>query len=153
MPKKKNEYPEVDDRWSKQVQEEWYAIWEDLEWAKNIRAELHIPTLRRLYTYKNRWYELNDEMYGQPKLIRGSRGEGHMVKNPLMAELRELEDTILRMEKEFGMTLRSASLIDLDLGQGAKTWAELQQLDKQNSKVMNAAKERSALPVVSEVID
>lgn len=118
------ETPEHDPRWSDLIIAEWYGIWSDSDWSQHIRAELHIPTLRRLYTYKNRWHTINNLLDGQPVLVPGSRG--NEVKNPLFNELRELEDTILRMEKEFGMTLRSASLINLDLGQGELNWAELQ---------------------------
>jgi len=141
--------PEHDPRWDDRTIDEWYDIWEDTEWAKNIRAGLHIPALRRLYTYKNRWYDLNDQMYTAPTLVPGSRG--NEVKNPLFNEIRELEDTILRMEKEFGMTLRSASLIDLDLGQGQLNWAQLQAKKKSEAKGATlTSPEKKALPVVAD---
>jgi len=141
--------PEHDPRWDDRTIDEWYDVWEDVEWAKNIRAGLHIPALKRLFTYKNRWYQLNDEMYTAPLLVLGSRGND--VKNPLLAELRELEDTVLRMEKEFGMTLRSASLIDLDLGQGQLNWAQLQAKKKADAKgAILSEKPKKALPVVAD---
>jgi hypothetical protein len=143
--------PDHDPRWDKRTIEEWKAVWSDVEWAANIRAGLHVPALWRLFTYKNRWYSLNDEMYDQPMLVLGSRGND--VKNPLLAELRELEDTVLRIEKEFGMTLRSASLINLDLGQGELNWAQLQEKNKRNA-LAGPRQNKKALPVTSiEVLE
>ena len=133
--------PSHDPHWCEIIVDEWYGIWSDIEWSTHIRAELHIPTLRRLYTYKSRWHDVNDRLHDAEILLKGSRGQ--LVKNPLFAELRELEDTILRMEKEFGMTLRSASLINLKLGEGELNWAELR--EKRRREGLAAGKKAAAL--------
>ena len=130
--------PEPDLSWPRNIIEEWLTLWTDVEWAQHIRAELHIPTLRRLFTYKAHWHTTNETLKTQPALVRGSRG--NEVKNPLFSELRELEKTILSMEKEFGMTLRAASLISLNLGDAELNWAELREKRKRELGPANPAK-------------
>ena len=143
--------PKPDPRWDKRTIKEWNDVWADVEWAANIRAGLHIPALERLFTYKSRWLQLNDQMYTEPMLVLGSRGND--VKNPILSELRELEKMVLQMEKEFGMTLRSASLINLDLGQGELNWAQLQEKKKRGA--LAPPKKNKQLPVVAtaEVVE
>ena len=150
------EVPEPDHRWGDLITEEWFYLWTDRKWREHVRAELHIPALRRLFTYKDQWHMINDQLDTQPVMVLGSQEQD--VANPLFAQLRQLEKTIVALEKEFGLTLRAAALINLELGEGERTWAKLQTERRAELRAAAKAKEvgsgkktkKDELPVAPE---
>lgn len=114
--------PQPDYRWPIEIIDEWTAIWQNREWSRYVLEDLHVPALRRLFSYRAEWQKTYEALDGGEMLVKGSRGNPR--PNPLTARLIELEKTIITLEKEFGMTLKSAAGIDMTVSGAELNWAE-----------------------------
>ena len=130
--------------WHPAIIEEWNVLWHESAITKHI-MDIHVPALRRLFTYRSNWLYVQEELKATETIVRGSRG--NMVLNPLYRELRDLEGVIIKLEKEFGLTLRAAAQAGIELGQAELTWQALN-AGRRNPAGEVEAQEPAALPVV-----
>lgn len=99
---------------------EWVAYW-----TSPLAGAVHpaqIPAVERLFTLKDEWrryYAVNKK----ERLVAGSQGQP--VVNPAAAQMRALENAILKLEQELGLTPFSAAKLGVAANNAKKTLAEL----------------------------
>lgn len=98
----------------------WRAFWTSN--LANVVTEVHLPGLRRLfqlYDQRDRaWHALEAAMF-----VKGSVGQVRL--NPAGDFVLRLEQKILRLENEFGLTPAAAARLGIDIGNAHRSLAEL----------------------------
>jgi len=116
------ELPEPDGEWLPGVKADWNDFWNSPIAA--YMDPIHIPALKRLFYYRSSWLETKNEIQeANSSLIAGSNG--NRVLNPLIRSLRDLETQIQTMETQYGLTLKSATQLGIELGTETLTWQQV----------------------------
>jgi phage terminase small subunit len=117
-----DETPEADPQWLAEIRYDWEAFW--VSAVARHMDPIHVPALKRLFTYRSQWLELKHEVEkADTNLVKGSTG--NMVLNPLIRAMRDTETQINVLETQFGMTLKSATQLGIELGTAALTWQQV----------------------------
>lgn len=85
--------------WVPEVQEQWAELWSSP--LAGALKPTDVPALRRLFTYRSRWYEAMERFEAEPETT-GSRGQ--VVASPWAAEIHRLEGAIQKLEDKCGLT-------------------------------------------------
>lgn len=127
------ETPKHNTRWLTKTKHYWKEYW-DSDLASTAQ-KVDFPAFYRLFQYYDEVERANRVVQSQGSAgLLGTGSKGQAIINPLILLTLKLEEKILRLEQELGLTPLSRNRLGISLTENAMGFKQLQQLLQDNDE-------------------
>ena len=150
------ERPKPYRQWLKITRERWDIYWDsDLSQMTQL---VDLPALERLFQYYDQIDRANRAIRkGGSKMLLGTGSKGQQKLHPLIELVIKLEEKVLKLENEFGLSALSRQRLGIAFGEASMSILDLQNFlekdwdDYEDPRVIMLQEDEQPLPKVKKV--
>jgi len=119
------EIPEADEDWLDATREQWVTFWQSP--ISQMVESTEVSVVQRLFQYRDQHARASEIVRTSP-IVKGSVGQVRL--NPLAGYVAQLENAMLRLETELGLTPLARQRLGYAFGEAARSLSQMMQDDE-----------------------